>query len=193
MAISKRLRFEVFKRDRFTCQYCGKRPPDTILHADHIIPKSKNGPDEIENLTTSCIACNQGKGDILLNDVAPALDEDQRLEALQEMAERRLILERQIVEADHHRKIQASVVAKAEEWVVDILGYSYVTSDQTKTLRSFTKTLTLDQIRTAMETTADGPATGSGGTWKYFCKCCWKMIKGEWGDDKGETDVAGDE
>jgi len=36
MAISKRDRFEVFKRDKFTCQYCGKAAPDVVLHIDHI-------------------------------------------------------------------------------------------------------------------------------------------------------------
>ena len=40
-AISKKLRFEVFKRDSFTCQYCGKSAPDVILHVDHILPVKK--------------------------------------------------------------------------------------------------------------------------------------------------------
>lgn len=35
------LRFEVFKRDNFTCRYCGQAPPTAILEVDHIIP-SKN-------------------------------------------------------------------------------------------------------------------------------------------------------
>jgi 5-methylcytosine-specific restriction endonuclease McrA len=38
MAISKKLRFEVFKRDNFTCQYCGRETPEVILEADHVIP-----------------------------------------------------------------------------------------------------------------------------------------------------------
>ena len=57
----KRLRFKVFERDGFTCQYCGKRPPEVILHADHIIPVSKGGENEIENLLTACADCNLGK------------------------------------------------------------------------------------------------------------------------------------
>lgn len=36
--ISKKTRFEVFKRDSFTCQYCGRTAPDVILEIDHINP-----------------------------------------------------------------------------------------------------------------------------------------------------------
>ena len=46
VAISKRLRFEVFKRDRFECQYCGQTPPAVILHCDHIIPVSGRAFDD---------------------------------------------------------------------------------------------------------------------------------------------------
>ena len=62
MPPSKRVRFDVFKRDEFTCQYCGRRTPDVILHVDHIIPRVDGGGDEIDNLTTSCEDCNLGKG-----------------------------------------------------------------------------------------------------------------------------------
>ena len=36
--ISKKTRFDVFKRDSFTCQYCGKSAPDVVLQVDHINP-----------------------------------------------------------------------------------------------------------------------------------------------------------
>ena len=67
-SISKRVRFEVFKRDAFTCQYCGKSAPDVILHLDHIKPVSKGGNNGILNLVTSCQSCNSGKSDIELSD-----------------------------------------------------------------------------------------------------------------------------
>ena len=35
--LSAKLRFEVFKRDSFVCQYCGSHPPQVVLHVDHII------------------------------------------------------------------------------------------------------------------------------------------------------------
>ena len=60
-AISKKVRFEIFKRDAFTCQYCGKSAPDVILQVDHIEPVSKGGTNETLNLITSCFDCNSGK------------------------------------------------------------------------------------------------------------------------------------
>ena len=51
-AIGDKLRFEVFKRDQFKCQYCGKASPDVILHVDHINPVSKGGVNDILNLIT---------------------------------------------------------------------------------------------------------------------------------------------
>lgn len=60
-AISKKLRFEVFKRDSFTCQYCGRTAPNVILEIDHINPVSKGGKNNILNLVTSCMDCNRGK------------------------------------------------------------------------------------------------------------------------------------
>lgn len=63
MSLSKRVRFEVFKRDGFRCTYCGQNPPQVVLEVDHIIPRANGGKDEIGNLTTSCFDCNRGKSD----------------------------------------------------------------------------------------------------------------------------------
>jgi hypothetical protein len=61
MSVSKRIRFAVLERDHFACQYCGARPPDTILQVDHIHPRSAGGTDEMDNLITACWVCNLGK------------------------------------------------------------------------------------------------------------------------------------
>ena len=66
--LSKSVRFEVFKRDSFTCQYCGKSAPDVVLEVDHIIPVSKGGDNDISNLITSCFECNRGKSNKKLTD-----------------------------------------------------------------------------------------------------------------------------
>jgi hypothetical protein len=65
-----RLRFEVFKRDNFTCQYCGRNVKEdkVKLHIEHIIPKAKGGKNASDNLTTSCWECNSGKAEILLTE-----------------------------------------------------------------------------------------------------------------------------
>ena len=60
--ISKKTRFEVFKRDSFTCQYCGLSAPGVILEIDHLEPVSKGGTNDMFNLITACFDCNRGKG-----------------------------------------------------------------------------------------------------------------------------------
>lgn len=60
-AISLKVRFEVFKRDKFTCQYCGARAPHARLEIDHRVPVCDGGGDEIDNLTAACQPCNAGK------------------------------------------------------------------------------------------------------------------------------------
>jgi hypothetical protein len=54
-------RFEIFKRDKFRCQYCGCRPPAAMLEIEHVHPVSKGGTSEPWNLVTACHDCNQGK------------------------------------------------------------------------------------------------------------------------------------
>ena len=49
----------VFYRDKFTCQYCGKQSRSLTL--DHILPRSRGGPHEWENVTSACIPCNHRK------------------------------------------------------------------------------------------------------------------------------------
>lgn len=61
-AIGKKLRFEVFKRDGFCCQYCGGNAPNVNLEVDHVIPVAEDGTNDIDNLITACENCNRGKG-----------------------------------------------------------------------------------------------------------------------------------
>lgn len=60
--LSKRERFEVLRRDDFTCQYCGRKAPEVVLEVDHVFPVSCGGGNEMENLVTACRECNRGKG-----------------------------------------------------------------------------------------------------------------------------------
>lgn len=86
-SISKKLRFEVFKRDCFTCQYCGRKAPDVILEIDHIKPVSQGGKNTLLNLITSCKECNRGKGKRLLTERQTLEKERKQLEEMQERRE----------------------------------------------------------------------------------------------------------
>jgi hypothetical protein len=84
----KSTRFEIFKRDHFTCQYCGSQPPAVVLVVDHIHPVCEGGSSDMDNLITSCETCNQGKAGKLLDQVPNRPDADlMYLEAQQEISE----------------------------------------------------------------------------------------------------------
>lgn len=61
MAVSKRLRYEVLRRDNHTCRYCGATAPDVPLRVDHVTPVALGGGDDPANLATACEPCNSGK------------------------------------------------------------------------------------------------------------------------------------
>ncbi|HFD16612.1 MAG TPA: HNH endonuclease [Rhodospirillales bacterium] len=58
-------RFNVFLRDRFTCQYCERQLPTQELTFDHLVPRSRGGRTTWTNIVTACAPCNLRKGDRL--------------------------------------------------------------------------------------------------------------------------------
>lgn len=86
-ALSQKVRFEVFKRDSFTCQYCGQSAPDVVLHIDHINPVAGGGDNDIMNLVTSCLNCNLGKGARSLDDKSVIAKQRAQLDELNKRRE----------------------------------------------------------------------------------------------------------
>lgn len=80
-AIPPKLTLKVLKRDKFKCQICGKSPatdPYLELEVDHILPVSKGGSNDLDNLQTLCFYCNRGKG----NDDSLNLEMEERIDIL---------------------------------------------------------------------------------------------------------------
>lgn len=86
-AITKGVRFDVFKRDAFKCQYCGRSAPDVILEVDHIVPVAEGGDNDPLNLITSCRDCNRGKGKKKLSENTAVDRQRQQLEDLNAIRE----------------------------------------------------------------------------------------------------------
>lgn len=61
MAVTKRTRYEVLRRDNHTCRYCGATAPNVPLRIDHVTPVALGGTDNPDNLVTACQDCNAGK------------------------------------------------------------------------------------------------------------------------------------
>lgn len=88
--VSARVRFEVLKRDKFACQYCGAKAPEVLLEVDHVVPVAGGGTNDIANLLSSCKPCNGGKGARLLSDDTAITKQRAQME---ELAARREQLE----------------------------------------------------------------------------------------------------
>jgi 5-methylcytosine-specific restriction endonuclease McrA len=58
-------RKNILLRDRYTCQFCGHVFPASELTLDHVIPRSRGGRTDWDNLVACCHACNNRKGDRL--------------------------------------------------------------------------------------------------------------------------------
>jgi 5-methylcytosine-specific restriction endonuclease McrA len=58
--VAKLTRKEVFMRDHYTCQYCGKQTKELTI--DHVLPRHRGGPHRWENLVSACKPCNHRKG-----------------------------------------------------------------------------------------------------------------------------------
>lgn len=178
--LSKRIRFEVFKRDQFTCQYCGHRPPDVLLQVDHVIAVAKGGSNDPDNLVTSCATCNAGKSDRPLNGLLPVIDEMARLEAMQEMAERAVTLKQQ-------KEVAVAQQAATEEAMASCLGWweqigGTADNFQRGSILKFIRDLSVGELYEAFQIAGAHwerkPWLFQGQAWRYFCGVCWQMIRG---------------
>ena len=64
MTVSKRLRYEVFRRDGHRCIYCGAGSKEAKLTIDHVVPEALGGTDDVGNLVAACSDCNAGKSSV---------------------------------------------------------------------------------------------------------------------------------
>lgn len=154
-ATSKRLRFEVFKRDAFTCQYCGAQPPEIVLVCDHIDPVKLGGLTTIDNLVTSCEACNQGKAANPLGAIAKRPDADLLfLEMQQEIVELKRF---QKAESQRNELLRQVADSLQDAWM-DITGDEYP-PDQSmfiQLLHKYSPDIVRQAILVAAKREADG-------------------------------------
>ena len=151
-AIPKRVRFEVFKRDNFKCQYCGASAPGVLLHIDHINPVAKGGTNDILNLVTSCEGCNSGKSDKLLSDNAAVTKSRTQLEALQERREQ---LEMMMQWQQGLKDLKESAIDKLCGYWHELASGFTITDNGKKRLRELVRNFPLNEIFEAMDIAAE--------------------------------------
>ena len=122
--ISARLRFEVLKRDKFTCQYCGKSAPDSVIHIDHIIPVSRGGKNKIINLVAACVECNLGKSNVELPDDTAVKKQKKQLDVIQEKRNQLKQMARWAKSLDKEKNIRAETIIEKINSYLTIYGKS---------------------------------------------------------------------
>lgn len=159
--VSPKARFEIFKRDEFTCQYCGRKTPDAVLEIDHIIPVAEGGENDEKNLVTSCWECNRGKGAALLSDGAPVSDIHEQTVYL---LERELQLREYNHIAQLKREREDSDIQELMEYWDELSGYTEAFKHpDSSTVRRFLQILAVSDIKDAMEIAADRVGCASKG------------------------------
>lgn len=167
------LRFSIFKRDQFLCQYCGRTPPAVVLEVDHVHPKSKGGTDEENNLVTSCFECNRGKAGGLLSQSPPTVAQKAALLAEREdqlKAYNRLL-------ASKRRRENAQINAIEEAFQGVFPDKTFTAAFRESIRHNFLYQIPHTDLCSYM-TRACGKCRGPEDAIKYFCGICWHVIKG---------------
>jgi hypothetical protein len=180
--LSKKIRFEIFKRDEFACQYCGRTPPSIILEVDHIVAVANGGTDDLINLITACFDCNRGKGAGDLKKVLPStktqLESEKERHAQVEEYNKFLLMRRkfndeQITELGHYWFNQIYPKQRDE--------YVFGTKRELS-IKRFLKSLTFAEILDSIDiafSRVPNKSDYDDKTWRYFCGICWNMIKSQ--------------
>jgi HNH endonuclease len=189
--IGKRLRFEIYKRDRFRCVYCGRTPTEAVLEVDHLVPVAGGGTDDPENLFTACRDCNAGKSDRPLTSALPQVRRDE----IQELAERvEQMRAYQAWRAEFENALGAEIDAVYDAWVGEFGGgvvetdggqeyRSDVAFPTAKSIRGFLDALPTAEIIDAVRVAGwryqkrDGDTLRRGDVARYFYGVCRNKIR----------------
>lgn len=167
MAVSKRLRFEILRRDNHACRYCGRTAPDVKLTVDHVIPETLGGSDDPTNLVTACADCNSGKSSVPAD--AP-LVEDVAQDALRwARAIEQAAADLQANEEAYQRRLEPYLDVIRGSWYEDL------PEDWESSVATFMRSGLPWPVMDDLVTVALNARTRN--YWRYFCGCCWTRIR----------------
>lgn len=170
MSLTRRQRFEVLRRDNYTCTYCGARSPDVTLHVDHVVPQALGGTDDPTNLTTACVDCNAGKASTS-PDGETVAEVDATAMLFSKAMERAAALRREQIDARADRFDEW-----AQVWSSKVEGHygQWYDDDFRSSLTTFMdKGLEWEDLFELIGVTF---AKRRDDRWKFFCGCCWREI-----------------
>lgn len=145
-----------------------------MLEIDHIIPKSKCGDDNINNLVTSCFDCNRGKSATPLDRIPNSLVSN--LEIIKEKEEQLDSYEQSLLKLKRRVKSKAKKIEKV--YISQFPGMKFTPLFKNGSLTRFQYLLPHDDLIEAISI-ACSKCPDSSDAIKYFCGICWKKIKGK--------------
>ena len=171
MAVSKRTRYEVLRRDNHTCRYCGAAAPDVKLTVDHVVPVALGGSNDPTNLVAACRDCNAGKSSTSPDEraVANVAEDAARWAAAKQAALDAMRAEQSKVSRDVARFLRAW---KQWDKETDFLPNDWRTS----ITRWLEAGLTADQIIDALDIALTGPAN-SRHVFRYMAGVIYNWIR----------------
>ena len=168
MAITKRMRYEILRRDNHACRYCGGVAPDVVLTVDHVVPKALGGRDEPANLVAACHNCNAGK-----TSSAP----DQHVVA--DVKDAAVKWSAAIALAADEARSDASGREHLYQAVIDAWPNFHrhkIPKDYSETIDQFLDAGLPHELIIEMAQLA-GAKPSIYNRWAYFCGCCWTKIR----------------
>lgn len=175
MAVSRRLRFEVLRRDQHTCRYCGGQAPDVQLTVDHVVPVALGGADDPSNLVAACRDCNAGKASTSPEEhhVVGVSAEARRWEAALEQAKREALEDRQAALDE-----VAPFDARWEGFTRNDNGQKlWRPSNYQESVRTFLRSgLPMEQMLDLVDVAMNAKVEHRD-RFRYFCGCCWNAIR----------------
>lgn len=176
MAVTKRVRYEVLRRDNFACRYCGGSAPEVVLTVDHVIPVALGGSDDPTNLVAACSDCNAGKTSVAPD--SPIVADANMQAAAWSRAMEQAAAERA---ADHDR-MRALTDEFREKWDAwkwtDKLGKHHqisIAGNWRSSVEQFLAAgLPLSELIALIEVAMGAKTTDE---WRYFCGCAWRRVR----------------
>lgn len=169
MAVTKRTRFEVLRRDEFTCRYC--RSKDNPLTIDHVTPSALGGSDKPDNLVACCKDCNGGKASSSPDEgtVADVAEDALRWARAMQCA----VQERAAERDDDMERLGAFFDYWQETTVRADLPINW--EDSVK--RFLSAGLSVGDLEDAVLSTTGRLSPWSKHHFRYFCGICWSEIR----------------
>lgn len=175
MAVSKRTRYEVLRRDNHTCRYCGAAAPEATLTVDHVTPVALGGTDDPSNLVAACKDCNAGKAstspsatvveDVKAVDIkwAGAIRRVAAARARQRKRRSEYVDRFVLAWGDWHYGYDKKPIPKPSSWEATIE-------------RFYDLGVPIEEVEQCVRVACGNDRVRVAETFRYFCGCVWRVV-----------------